>query len=217
MKFVDPTGMEFNLSEMTDEEREDYERRVKSQRESSILFDVLYSILERSKNVYSVSFEENKTDKPKTGEFEQNSKGGSVTFFTESKQLTGPLLSEELFHAFQNENNSSYSKGEFNKEFEARVFSTMVGAEYPGGGASSYGMNDFQLRIQEGRYGNKYQVITPEASRSINFLIDYNISANKYAKYNINNNIGNNDYRKATTILPFSLQRIITEAYKQNE
>ena len=66
-----------------------------------------------------------------------------------------------------------------------RFFSTIVGLEFDGVGEFR-GAEDFLSKIINGDYG----------------------------EYNRKNNIGNDLYKKYTTIPPYSLQKAIIEAYK---
>jgi hypothetical protein len=46
------------------------------------------------------------------------------------------------------------------------------------------------------------------------FLDDYMVSAEKYAKHNIEKEIGGINYRLHTKVMPYALQKIILDTYK---
>lgn len=218
VRFVDPNGCEIDLSQMSDEEKKRFESNIKNQRENSDLFNAMYNSLEQSDEVYVVKFgqttSENGTD-PVKGQFKKNEEGGgTITFLSGEDNIQGSVISEEFFHAFQSDNSNNYKKGEFNFEFEAKVFATAVGISY--GGVGEYlGMGEFQTQIILGNYGDNQQVITTENIISTTFLNNYTTSANSYANFNRVNNFGNSHYKKNTTVEPYSLQKIVSITYNK--
>jgi hypothetical protein len=209
--------MTVDLSGMSEEDRKRYENQIATQRQNSELFNTMYSSLESSENVYTVQFEqttsEGSTD-PVLGQFAPNeSGGGSITFLPTNTDIVTDVLSEEFFHAYQHDNKGGYGQGEFNVEFEAKVFNIAVDAELGMGFANYDGMGDFQSNVFLGNYGSGLQVITPNNVTSSGFLNDYTKAANDYAKNNITKNIGNSHYKTSTTVAPYSLQRVIVGAY----
>jgi RHS repeat-associated protein len=165
VRFTDPTGREVDLSGMSEEERKKYESQIAEHKQASDLFNTMYSSLESSKNVFTVQFGQTTsegTSEPVFGQFSPNeSGGGSVTFLPTSTDIVGDVLSEEFFHAYQHENKSGYGQGEFNVEFEAKVFNIAVDAESGRGFADYDGMGNFQSNVFLGNYGSGLQVITP--------------------------------------------------------
>ena len=217
IRYIDPTGMEIDLSQMSEEERNQYSEQIAERRENSGLFNTMYSSLESSKDVYVVKFGETHLDKNGNfvdGQFVKNAEGGgAITFLNSNKRIKVNCLSEELFHAYQHDNRSKYESGEFNIEFEAKSFTTAVGIESGIGYLQSNGMADFQFKIDMEDYGNARQIISPEIVISSPFVKDYMQFANSYANYNKKNNIGNIYYKMGTTVFPYSLQKIVIDTY----
>jgi RHS repeat-associated protein len=216
VKYIDPEGREIDLSGMPEKERKNYESQIATKRENSKLFNVMYSFLEKSNDVVYVKFgktEVNSNGESVEGQFKPNKKGGgTVTFLEGTTDIKTGSLTEELFHAYQNENKSGYEKGEFNKEFEAKVAVTAIGSE-SGGYANIGGMSNFQTKIGLGNYGSMNVPITPENVVSKSFNNDYKKAANSYAQFNRSHNIGNNNYQKSTTVVPYSLKKLILSTY----
>ncbi len=204
VRFIDPDGREIDLSHMSEEERKRFESQLTLQREKSKLFNTMYTSLENSKDVYVVKFGQtisgNIGSEPVKGQFSANKEGGGIVTFLETEEnIHSSVMSEEFFHAFQHDNRNNYEIGEFNFEFEAKVFTTAVGIEF--GGFMHYpGMHDFQDKINTGNYEKGLQIVSPDIVDSKSFLNDYTNSANRYAKYNRNNNYGNMHYKKNTTV-----------------
>ena len=211
---VDPDGMKFDISDMTDEQLDKYNKSITELKENSPLFANLYDALEKSDQVYKICFgtPTTKNNQKVDGQFVENETGGGKIIFSEEKMFKNGLeysvFSEEFFHAYQQDNRNLYNKGSINYEFEAKTFAIIVGSESFGGG-DYIGMNEFQGKINMGLYGNDIQPIIPNNI----FLNDYYFYANKYAKYNIFNGIGNINYQKFTKVSPYSLMRIIKTTY----
>lgn len=137
-----------------------------------------------------------------------------MTFLETEENIHSSVMSEEFFHAFQHDNRNNYAIGEFNFEFEAKIFTTVAGLEF--GGFMHYpGMHDFQDKINTGNYEKGSQIVSPDIVDSKSFLNDYTNSANRYAKYNRNNNYGNIHYKKNTTVAPYGLQKVIVDTYNK--
>ncbi len=214
--FVDPNGMMIDLSGMSEEERKAYEEEVERIRKQSQLFNAMYSSLVSSKNVFKVIYGSTTVmgSDPVLGQFNPNEKGGGVVTFLEGKlNIDTGTLSEEFFHAYQHENSSKYAKGDFNREFEAKVAATAIGMESGSGYGEFGGMLEFQKKIGYGEYGEGPMQISPTNVMSIHFLDAYKKAANIYAKFNIENNLGNVHYKKSTTVASFSLQQMVKKAY----
>ena len=96
----------------------------------------------------------------------------------------------------------------FNRE--AKTFATIVGNSKLGFGSFN-GMSYFQELISKGEYSK-------DTSCPINydrhFMEDYIEYANNYSKYNVENNIGNANYKKPTNITPVNLYNIIKKVCK---
>ncbi len=217
VKFIDPDGMEINLSNMSDDEKEKYQTQIANQRKQSELFNTMYTTLENSKNVYNVRFGQTTKDAqgdPYDGQFDadKSGKGGGDVTFLEGQKIKSGALTEEFFHAYQSENKEGYDKGEFNIEFEAKVAVTAMGLQY-GGFGEIPGATDFQGKLKMNDYGEGLMPITSKAVESKSFLDEYKSAANSYSKYNRDHNIGNSHYRINTTVTPFSLTKLIIDTY----
>ena len=185
--------------------------------QTSPFFRTLYSELENSDDVYVISYgnTEQIAGTLADGVFCPNDGGGGSIIFTDTKEsLPNSVFSEELFHAYQHENRNGYSPGEFNKEFEAKTFVLLVGSQTVGGGGFQYGDNSFQTNINLFVYGNSEMPITPVTVVSEPFISDYMKNAKIFKEYNVSKNIGNGNYRKNTTVSPYSLQKIVTLTFK---
>ena len=167
---------------------------------------------------YKIFSEENPL-KDIDGKFIINETGGGTIRLTNKKAEINPnALIEELFHAYQHENRSGYAVGEFNREFEAKTFVTAVGIEGGFGFIDYPNMAIFQhKKIDAGVYQKDNQIISIEAVKSNSFLKDYTDYANAYAQQNIAKKIGGWSYHQRTTVAPYSLQKVITEAYQNKK
>ncbi len=204
VKYVDPSGMEWDLSSLTDEQKAIWEKNMTAACSRSKLFKFIYSKLDESSTVYSVKI--GKTVDDGNGEHVQgqyNSKDKSITFSDEGSLTSFRIYAEEMIHAYQlNENKGNYDTGEFNYEFEAKFVKTLMGMESGYGyspieGAESF-INQFEKDYD---WGDAF------TSKSIKetFLSTYKQAANDYAKYNKLNRVGNGNYQTATTANPYSL------------
>ena len=216
---IDPDGMKFLLSNLTDKQLELYNKAIGYLCNNSQLFSNLYKMLDESDNTFIITLGNpvsSSNNSSIDGQFISNDSGGGKIILSESRMMEDNInetvYAEEYFHAFQYENVNSYAKGSFNYEFEAKVYATAVGLETSGFGEYG-GMEDFQNSIRKGNYGNSLQPISPQVVNSTRFEKEYRIRANAYAKYNIKNNIGNHKYRMPTTVSPYSLRKIINSTY----
>ena len=218
--FVDPDGCKFDFSKMTKDEHQIYLEKINPLRETSPLFNTLYTSLENSKETYFISFGKirsvAKGGESIDGRFKMNEKGGGfVTFDKEKFENIGfSVLAEEFFHAYQHDNRNGYRKGEFNREFEAKTFVTALIVSVGSFLRIYGGMDHFQKRIMDLMYGTENQAISKESVLSKAFLSDYRTSAEKYAKHNIEEEIGGINYRLHTKVMPYALQKIILDTYK---
>jgi RHS repeat-associated protein len=209
VRYVDPDGRKINLSLLDEEQQKRFKDQINFVSNYSPLFYKMYQSLYNSDDVYYINY----GSINKEGQFQKNDKGGgTITFSSKIKDTKVPVLSEELFHAYQHDNRNRYDQGEFNREFEAKVFVHAVASDV--GGISSFDNTNFFLSdIYNRKYGNDNQVITPMNVESPHFLKAYYKFANIFADYNRKNNIGNINYRRYTTIPPYSLQTIVRNAY----
>ena len=211
--FVDPDGMRVETGSMTKDEQKEYDKMIASLNKSD-LFKTMYSTLVNSKKVYNISF--GKTDKDKSGNlvpgnFKPDSKtdGGSVTFLKGSI-LNNATTTEELAHAYQNEN-KTLKNPNINPEFEAKTITQLVGYDVAGYGDYN-GMINFQ-RFLENDYHN---VLTPKDVSSNKFQSSYQNAAILYSAYNQRNNIANPNYNILTLQKPSTLMRLINNTYLKN-
>jgi RHS repeat-associated protein len=213
--YIDPDGMEVNISHMSDEEKRKYEDQIARQRATSKLFDALYSFLEESDKIVTIKFGETETidGHQVEGQSAHNKDGSSVITFLSGQEIKTGTLSEETFHSFQNLNKDNYDNGVFNMEFEAKTFTTAVGSE-GFGSAKIAGMGEFQDKVMLGEYGNNGQTFTSSSVKSETFQKEYKQAANNYAEFNKANNIGNKHYKVRTSVSPYSLQKVIKRAYE---
>ena len=218
--FVDSDGRKFDFSKMTKGEYQSYLGQINPLREASPLFNTMYSSLENSKETYFISFDRIPSVVKQAGDIDGHfvmgdNGGGSVVFDKEKMgNITNVVLAEELFHAYQHDNRKGYDKGEFNREFEAKIVAYFIGQDMAGSAAFD-NTNGFVDRILAGNYGSAFQYLTPKAVMSKPFLDDYISSAEYFANYNIINKVGGVNYHLHTTVSPYSLQKIVLDTYNK--
>jgi|WetSurMetagenome_2_1015567.scaffolds.fasta_scaffold73248_2 RHS repeat-associated protein len=160
VNIIDTNGKVIDTSGLTEKEKKEYEDETSMIKRYSELFKAMYSVLENTKDIIEIRFGntiERPNDKSHNmveGEFTANGKNGTVTFLS-GNQPSSPVLIEELFHAYQHENTSNYSKGNFNFEFEAKTATTAIGNEYGGGHIEYGGMKTYQGIIDFTDFNNK--------------------------------------------------------------
>ena len=206
VKLVDVDGRKIDISGLTEEQAVIYNDNITAQREGSPLFNKLYTALENSEIVYPIKVGETLNDVD--GQF--NKKDNSITFSDINNSAETAVIAEELFHAFQlSENAGKYGEGDFNYEFEAKVFTTAVGWEY-GGYADIDGAKEFQKLLENLKFGKEetFEILIYQKVHTEEFFSIYKDAANEYGKFNIENNIGNINYKKTTNVKPFSLIEI---------
>ena len=211
VKLVDVDGREVDINGLTDEQLKIFNENMNSLRESSPLFNKLYSALETSKNRYTIKVGKTsgiKDENEKVVSYvdgQYSPKTNAITFLSIDKTGTAAVVAEEFFHAYQlSENKEKYANGEFNYEFEAKVFTTAVCSEYLGY-EDIKGMSEFQSRIMNEEFGNKETYLSHDKINTDEFFNKYKEAANSYAKYNIEKKYGNGNYHKKTEVKPYSL------------
>lgn len=118
---------------------------------------------------------------------------------------------EEFFHAYQHDNQRFYEQGEFNKEFEAKVFVLAAGCELPTT-LSFPGMEFFSGYLTISKYGDELHRLTPTTVVDVAFIKDYIYFANVFSAFHEK---GYNDsYKCRTSVKPYSLQNIIIQTYR---
>ena len=218
IRFVDPDGRKIDDSQLSEEQKKIFSAKIAEQNNSK-LFNAVYSLLENSKEVYTIVFGQTTLDsegKPVAGQFKANKSGGGIITFLEGKSIDSPTLNEELFHAFQHDNKNGYAQGEFNFEFEAKVSITAMAANGGGGWTGIAGAEEYGNQIGYGELGMTTHgaiSLSPDVVKSDNFIPNYKKAANGSQSFNIKNKIGNIYYKKSTTVAPYSLQQMINKAY----
>ena len=218
IRFVDPDGRKIDDSQLSEEQRKQYSAKIAEQKDSK-LFNAVYSILENSKEVYTIAFGQTELDsegKPVGGQFEANKSGGGNIIFLKGNAIDSSTLQEELFHAFQHDNKKGYAQGEFNFEFEAKVSVTAMSANGGSGWTGIAGAEEYGNQIGYGELGMTTHGainLSPDVVKSDNFITNYKKAANAYQSFNINNKIGNVHYQRGTAVAPYSLQQMINKAY----
>jgi hypothetical protein len=214
MRFIDPDGMRVETGSMTKDEQKEYDKMIALLSKSN-LFKTLYSTLIKSDKVYTISF--GKTEKDKSGNsvlgnFKPDNKtdGGSVTFLKGSN-LNSAATTEELAHAYQNEN-KTLDNPSVNPEFEAKTITQLVTSEANLPYRDYDGMQAFQKFLFD-EYNN---TVTPRDVNSSKFQSNYQNSAILYSAYNQANNIGNLNYKKLTLQKPATLMRLVNNTYLKN-
>ena len=127
INLIDPTGMKIDLSQLSDDDLEIFNKWRSFTMKESKAFKSLYEILDDSYKIYIVTLENSieVNGVEKGGVFELNSNGGYLKLLKTSdiKNMDSRSSIEEFFHAYQNENSDLYSGEAVNLEFEAKLFS----------------------------------------------------------------------------------------------
>ncbi len=208
VKYVDPSGREWDLSSLTDEQKAVWEKAMTTACNKSKLFKFIYNQLDESSIKYTVKIGLTSYENGHYVDGQYNSESQTFTFLNEESMKKFSAFSEEMFHAYQlTENNGKYDIGSFNYEFEAKFATHIIQNEGKFPGLAAYnGMEDFLNQFEtEYDFGNSF------TSKSINdvFLSTYIIFANAYAEYKKLNKIGNINYQTPTTVNPTSLMKMI--------
>ena len=166
---MDPDGRKVDISGLTEEQATIYNDNIVAQREGSPLFNKLYTALENSEIVYSIKVGE--TQDNVDGQF--NKKDNSITFSDIKNSAETAVIAEEFFHAYQlSENYGKYGDGSFNYEFEAKVFTTILGVMY-GGYSPIDGMKDFQNTISAEQAKEILFLVTPKNESTLDIMREY--------------------------------------------
>ena len=216
VRYVDPDGMRIVYGGMTDEEELQWKSYLDNICKKSDLFSTLFHHLEVSKDNYVIRLADLSANKgSKNGFFEANDAGGgTITFSNDLDRRRDAVTLEEFFHAYQHDNRDGYGKGEFNREFEAKTFvvSAALGAENMTWGYYE-GMNDIINPIINDHFRYLNYSISPSSVHSALFLSLYSNAANKFGMFNATQNKGNVNYKRKTTVSPYSLQKVITDTF----
>ena len=192
-------------SNLTPSQQEAFESIVSYAKDNSSLFNKLYDCLSNSETKYIIIIGETQNGLP--GQF--NLRNNSIVFRDEDALVSMWVISEELFHAFQlSENKSLYNAQEFNFEFEAKVATRFILSQLDGGYKTAKGTN-FE-KMDSFITLNGFDVVLPTAKsiQSLYFLNGYREGADYFKEWNIINNYGNVNYKKATLQTPKSLFKL---------
>jgi hypothetical protein len=205
VKYVDLDGREIDYETyLAPEQSQIYSNYIAETRKNSPLFNNMYSALEVSSNAYSIRIDETPSVDGNgfvDGFF--NEANLSITYSDESAMISNNVSIEELFHAFQYENNSLYSSESFNTEFEAKVAKFLIVSQMDVLSSPQFPeMSEYLDYISD-----KYNYEPPSGAqiKSNEFYQQYKRYANEYSNYNIYNNYGNSHYKSKTEQTPKSL------------
>lgn len=172
---VDLDGLKIVTDALNTDQLNHFNNDISSIRENSVMFDKLYSILEKSDNVIQVRFVDNLKDSNGNeinGQFvgaNNVGHGGTLNLRNLDFNKEGIMeqtYTEELFHAYQFENTNYYSES-FNREFEAKTFSYISSSSR----CLIYaGMDSFLSTLNSLKYGNEDILISPMSIHSSAFL-----------------------------------------------
>jgi hypothetical protein len=207
MKFVDPTGEEWDLSELSSEQQEKWKKEMSFACENSELFKEMYNQMDKSETSYKVKIGETQNDVP--GQF--NASDNTITFNSEDNINSGDVYIEEIFHAYQKDNSSLYESGNsFNMEFEAKVAKMLI-KEQMGLGFASYNGTNMEMAYNFLSNKGKEDIFIPSAKtmKSVEAQSMYMISAKYFKEYNVLNNYGNSHYKESTQQSPKSLIKLL--------
>ena len=221
MNKIDPDGREIIYS-MTIEQKNAFLKQVTEFRNNSDYFETLFSSLESSGQKYEILFADQGGSDLK-GFFRPDIKngGGQITY---SKKLYGTgvaipvyVLGEELFHAYQSDNQNCYLPGNFNKEFEAKIFTTLFMNQLGVGFSDdNEQVGDFKMRLITNFYSDDDEhFLTPLTVMGSLFLDDYKSVANVFSNYYKEKSLGNAHYMVPTDVPPASLQKLIKDTFKK--
>ena len=204
VKLVDPDGEDWDLSNLTETQKEIFDKNVDFLSQKSPLFKEIYNQLTASSIVYSVSIGQTQGNAPA----QYNESNNSFTFQSEVSLNSKYAFVEEVTHACQlTENKHLYNSNSFNYEFEAKVITTLILYESNRLMGNISGMEKYQNKIMN--YYNAGIDIDSKVVNSYRFLQEYRSYANLYSQYNKQNNIGNSNYKRSTLQSPASLINLI--------
>jgi len=192
-------------SEMTEEQQQTFNNSIEYSCENSSLFRIMYEILENSPVIYKILIGETKDGC--AGQFDPNDK--SITFRDDCSLSHFFTYSEELFHAFQDENEKLYNEEiEHNYEYEAKVAKFFMFAQFfsvmnvVGNDSFTFTVNYF--------CPNGIDIYMPTAQTITDsyFLNGYFEGARRFAEWNRLYNPDKTNYQKNSLQNPVSLIRL---------
>ncbi len=207
INFIDPDGRKIVPTGMTPAQRKAYDSRINEMRGTNKMFNTIYSSLESSSKTHTIGFGSTISVNGNTvpGQVSPTSTGSSVVFENEGSFNNNSVLFEEFFHAYQIDN--GFDNSELNLEFEAKTGTIFMNTGTIGDDAIDY---DFIFTIDDINTDNNYQEVNSDG-----FAKDYKNAANKFSKYNRDNNVGTPNYKKETSSEPNNLKKMINETYNK--
>ena len=194
-------------SNLTPSQKKAFESTVAYLTEHSPLFKILYNSLSDSEINYVLIIGETSDNLPA----QYNLKDNSIIFRDDEALISILAVSEEMFHAYQlSENKSLYNSKEFNFEFEAKVAVFFIVNQLDIGYQNAEGTN-FE-KMNSFLTSNGLDVVVPPAHyiQTPFFLNGYKEGADYFQAWNLRNNYGNTNYKKATLQAPKSLFKLFT-------
>jgi RHS repeat-associated protein len=219
VRYVDPDGRRIIYSGFTEEEKDDWVSYLEHLCQKSDLFKTLFSQLTNSHETYKITLADLSNNKgSKHGFFIPNGENGGTITFSNNGERYDYVTLEELFHAYQHDNRNGYANGEFNREFEAKTFvvSAALGEGVQMSWGNYQGMNDMIEPIFRDYFKDTNFAISPAAVNSSVFRFLYTKVANSYGMFNATQGIGKSPYHLRTTVLPYSLIKIIMDTSLKN-
>lgn len=204
LRFMDFDGRKVVYSnDMSDSERFNLMETIANLRDSQ-LFSKVYDYLEKMKDIVTISFGETVKDQygdNVAGQYVPNeSDGGGTITFKDENSLSSFVATEEIYHSYQNA--VPNTNGATNLEFEAKVFSVGVCANYlplP----QIPCLETFSKKIRSGIYGDNENNIA--STNIIRFSLDYMKEGYKFS----NHYLGNINYSMPVFNVPNRLLNLI--------
>ncbi len=225
INYSDPTGLTWDLSGLSDEERADFDAMIDCWRKNFSELYYLYQFMDKSDTVIKVSYlsSTNESLSNQMGK-EWETAPAYITDKTEDGswsfnivKTNGPTdfnIAEDMFHCYQQDNITEYV-GSHNMEYEAKLFALMAIFNNGGGASSAF---YFDLILYYLGVFNDYNPISNivENLNSPTFKYLYFYNSNVFAEYNRANNIGNENYKIITDRMspPISLLKLYNSIKK---
>lgn len=214
INYIDPTGMFFDLSNLTDEELDLWNKKV-SELCTSPLFNTMYNQLLESVNMYTVDVvnEFNTKDICQAMFIEaEDGSGGEIKLLSSAFQSDNRNnVVEELFHAYQSE---TIYDGEINREFEARIFVDAFIKEFgwgPQPGAD--GILEIYRKAMDVNIDSTLPVLNEISLSSPLYREQFIFDTYKFVEYNRTIGVTNPNYYTISTCYPAALINLHNKTY----
>ncbi len=193
-------------SNLTPSQQQEFEKAVSFFKDNSSLFEKVYICLLNSETVYIIIIGKTYNNLPAQFLPENN----NLVFRDEESLISFWSISEEMFHAFQlSENKSLYDpQKEFNYEFEAKVAVILMANQLNYGNRNMTGTNFERMSTFLSPDGGDIVFPTAQSIQGRDFLYGYYEGARFFRNWNIFNDYGNENYKKATLQTPKSLFKL---------